>query len=87
MSDARPARMNLPVAVLLLGVGLLAVGLLLAGMPGLLPATTTPYPGGLGPAPDDGLAVGPLGVALLASGVGLGAGVVGHLLGSRRPTA
>lgn len=84
MSDVGRERMTLPVAVLLLGVGLLLVGLFLAILPALLPTTTAPYPVGMGHAAGGGVVVGPLGVALLAGGVGLGGGVVGYLIGSRR---
>lgn len=86
MGEVKRARMNQPLAVLLVGVGLLVAGLLLAGMPGLMVADAAPPPGSLGHTAG-GLALGPLGIALLTSGVALGGGVVGYLFGSRQRTA
>ncbi|MBE0010407.1 hypothetical protein DXT87_11520 [Arthrobacter sp. AET 35A] len=72
--------------VLLLGVGLVVVGTLIAIVPGLIPADTTSLGDGFSTSSGGGLAIRPLGVALLAGGIGIGAAVLGYLFGSRRRT-
>ena len=78
------ARFSWPVAVLLVGLGFVIVGVLIAATSGLDSADLGSHPSVVHPAFGGGITAEPLGIALLAAGCAVGAGLLGYLIGERR---
>ncbi|MHA7294276.1 hypothetical protein [Arthrobacter sp. HLT1-21] len=82
--EAKRSGISGPPSVLLVGIGLLIVGVLIAVGSGLVSAGLG-FPTGIVHTPfGTGASNQPLGIALLVSGIAVGAGVLGYLIGARR---
>lgn len=83
-NEVKRSRISGPTAILFLGIGLLVLGVLIAVGSGLVSAGVG-SPRGVVQVPfSSGVFTQPLGTALLVSGIAVGAGVLGYLIGTRR---
>ena len=83
-NEVKRSRISGPTVILLVGLGLLMMGVLIAVGSDLVPAGVG-TPSGVVHTPfSAGPFTRPLGTALLVSGTAVGAGVLGYLIGARR---